>query len=82
MLELLVYQRVMGFLGLKKSGPIEMITVYFIETIYGTYKIGRSFHGIKYRFTETMKELGEWKASHKEVFDCERYILDTYKQYQ
>ena len=47
-----------------------------------THEKRLSFHGIKYRFTETIKELGEWKASHKEVFDCERYILNTYKQHQ
>ena len=71
-----------GFFGFKEEWSDREDYLYFIETIYGTYKIGRSFHGIKYRFTETVKELGEWKATHKEVFDCERYILDTYKQYQ
>ena len=71
-----------GFFGFKEEWADREDYLYFIETIYGTYKIGRSFHGIKYRFTETVKELGEWKASHKEVFDCERYILDTYKHHQ
>jgi len=71
-----------GFFGFKEEWSDREDYLYFIETIYGTYKIGRSFHGIKYRFTETVKELGEWKASHKEVFDCERYILNTYKQHQ
>ena len=71
-----------GFFGFKEEWSDREDYLYFIETTYGTYKIGRSFHGIKYRFTETTKELGEWKATHKEVFDCERYILSTYKQYQ
>jgi hypothetical protein len=71
-----------GFFGFKEEWSDREDYLYFIETIYGTYKIGRSFHGIKYRFTETVKELGEWKASHKEVFDCERYVLATYKHHQ
>lgn len=71
-----------GFFGFKEEWSDREDYLYFIETTYGTYKIGRSFHGIKYRFTETIKELGEWKGTHKQVFDCERYILNQYKSYQ